>query len=250
MQRWRVSLDQSIVPRRVLTQFAWSVYAQKSDTGQIVDEARPAAGPTPAVNRSGTLDYSQDTVRRNRPGAEGLYTERPERPGDLRRQLQTSHVRHAAGSRGHQRAHRRRRPADEPDPPDQVLPEERGGRDRRLRAGGVAPGPRAARSRRPLRPFFARSRRHGHGLPRDHEPGAGGLFGRCGLIEARCVGPGVGGHHAARAVRGRVPGAALQRRQQRLHEPAGRLHVDSEHRPEAGDETTTSRAESGRRSGA
>jgi hemoglobin/transferrin/lactoferrin receptor protein len=61
MQRRRVSVDQSLVNRAGLTQWSWSLYAQQSDTSQIVDEARAAAGPTPAVNRSGTLDYTQDS---------------------------------------------------------------------------------------------------------------------------------------------------------------------------------------------
>ena len=79
MQRRRVSVDHSLVNRAGLTQWSWSLYAQQSDTGQIVNEVRPAAGPTPPVNRSGTLDYSQHsyggTVQGRQavtPGGQGL----------------------------------------------------------------------------------------------------------------------------------------------------------------------------------
>ena len=42
--------------------------------------------------------------------------------------------------------------------------------------------------------------------------------------------------HAARAVRRRIPRAAVQRRQQRLHQSARRLHVDPQHRSRRRDE--------------
>jgi hemoglobin/transferrin/lactoferrin receptor protein len=61
MRRQRVSLDQSIVSLWGLSQFSWSGYVQRSDSDQIVDEVRTAAGPTPALNRQGTLTYSQDS---------------------------------------------------------------------------------------------------------------------------------------------------------------------------------------------
>jgi hemoglobin/transferrin/lactoferrin receptor protein len=61
MRRQRVSLDQSLVNRWGLTQWSWSAYAQRSDSDQVINEARSAAGPAPAVNRSGTLNYSQDS---------------------------------------------------------------------------------------------------------------------------------------------------------------------------------------------
>ncbi len=57
MRRRRFSLDQQIAGRR--TQWAWSAYAQASDTGQVVRELR-AAGPA-RVDRTGTLDYQQDS---------------------------------------------------------------------------------------------------------------------------------------------------------------------------------------------
>ncbi len=61
MQRQRLSIDQSLVNRFGLNQWSWSLYAQQTDTDQIIDEVRTAAGPTPAVNRHGTLDYAQDS---------------------------------------------------------------------------------------------------------------------------------------------------------------------------------------------
>jgi len=62
MKRRRVSVDQGFVNRAGLTQWSWSLYAQQSDTLQVVDETRAAAGPTPAIFRSGTLDYSQHSL--------------------------------------------------------------------------------------------------------------------------------------------------------------------------------------------
>jgi hemoglobin/transferrin/lactoferrin receptor protein len=61
MQRRRVSVDHTLVNRAGLNLWQWSAYVQNSDTDQVVDEVRPAAGPTPAVNRRGTLDYTQES---------------------------------------------------------------------------------------------------------------------------------------------------------------------------------------------
>jgi hemoglobin/transferrin/lactoferrin receptor protein len=62
MQRRRLSVDQSVVGLG-LTQWSWSGYVQQSDTRQVVDELRITTGTGPAltVNRSGTLDYDQDS---------------------------------------------------------------------------------------------------------------------------------------------------------------------------------------------
>jgi hemoglobin/transferrin/lactoferrin receptor protein len=62
LARHRVSIDQSLVGRGGLTQWSWNLYAQQSDTGQVVDELRAAAGATPRLNRHGTLDYAQDSA--------------------------------------------------------------------------------------------------------------------------------------------------------------------------------------------
>lgn len=61
MQRQRVSVDQAMVNTVGLNTLTWSLYSQQSDTDQVVDEFRTAAGPTPAMNRSATLDYTQDS---------------------------------------------------------------------------------------------------------------------------------------------------------------------------------------------
>jgi hemoglobin/transferrin/lactoferrin receptor protein len=74
MQRRRASIDQSLVNRWGLTQWSWSFFAQQSDTDQIVDEVRAPAGPTPMVNRNGTLAYTQDTVGGTALGRKALST--------------------------------------------------------------------------------------------------------------------------------------------------------------------------------
>jgi hemoglobin/transferrin/lactoferrin receptor protein len=61
MQRQRLSVDHAIANRAGLTQLSWNAYLQQTDTDQIVNEARTAAGPTPALNRHGTLNYTQDS---------------------------------------------------------------------------------------------------------------------------------------------------------------------------------------------
>lgn len=64
MQRLRVSVDQAIDNRGGMNHWAWSLYAQNSDTGQVVDEVRTTAGigPSTTLLRSGTLDYEQRTL--------------------------------------------------------------------------------------------------------------------------------------------------------------------------------------------
>lgn len=61
MRRRRISIDHTLVNRAWLNQWSWNVYAQQSDTGQVVDELRITSGSGVAstVNRSGTLDYEQ-----------------------------------------------------------------------------------------------------------------------------------------------------------------------------------------------
>ncbi len=64
MHRIRVSVDQAIDNRAGMNHWAWSLYAQNSDTGQVVDEVRTTAGigPSTTLLRSGTLDYEQRTL--------------------------------------------------------------------------------------------------------------------------------------------------------------------------------------------
>ena len=63
MDRWRGSADQLIVDWAGLNTLSWNLYAQQSDTAQVVDEVRISSGtgPPTTINRSGTLDYTQDT---------------------------------------------------------------------------------------------------------------------------------------------------------------------------------------------
>lgn len=63
MQRRRFSLDHDLVNRAGLNQWSWNLFVQQSDTRQVVDEVRITTGTGPAltVNRSGTLDYDQDS---------------------------------------------------------------------------------------------------------------------------------------------------------------------------------------------
>lgn len=62
MRRRRVSIDHTLANRGGLNQWSWNLYAQASDTEQVVDEVRitSGAGPSSTVNRTGTLDYEQD----------------------------------------------------------------------------------------------------------------------------------------------------------------------------------------------
>jgi hemoglobin/transferrin/lactoferrin receptor protein len=63
MQRRRVSVDHALTNRGGLHQWSWNLYAQNSDTRQVVDEVRitSGAGPALTVNRSGTLDHAQNS---------------------------------------------------------------------------------------------------------------------------------------------------------------------------------------------
>jgi hemoglobin/transferrin/lactoferrin receptor protein len=63
MDRWRASLDQQVVDWAGLNTVSWNLYAQQSDIDQVVDEVRSSAGagPSTTINRSGTMDYSQET---------------------------------------------------------------------------------------------------------------------------------------------------------------------------------------------
>ncbi len=58
MRRRRVSLDHSLMNLAGLNQLSWNVFAQNSDTNQIVDELQTT---TVTFQRHGTLDYSQKT---------------------------------------------------------------------------------------------------------------------------------------------------------------------------------------------
>ena len=63
MRRWRGSLDQTVVDWGGLNLLSWNAYLQRSETDQVVDEVRISNGTGPAVtvNRSGTLEYEQNT---------------------------------------------------------------------------------------------------------------------------------------------------------------------------------------------
>lgn len=62
MRRRRLSIDQAVDNRGGLNHLAWSVFAQDSSTGQIVDEVRATTGLAPVtILRTGTLDYDQQT---------------------------------------------------------------------------------------------------------------------------------------------------------------------------------------------
>ncbi len=62
MRRRRLSVDHTLLDRGGLSQWSWNLYAQTSDTGQVVDEFRitTGAGPAQTINRSGTLEFDQD----------------------------------------------------------------------------------------------------------------------------------------------------------------------------------------------
>ncbi|MCC7126714.1 MAG: TonB-dependent hemoglobin/transferrin/lactoferrin family receptor [Acidobacteria bacterium] len=63
MRRQRYSIDQTIDNRLRMNHLSWSLYAQNSDTDQVVDEVRVMTGPTSlTVLRNGTLEYEQQTI--------------------------------------------------------------------------------------------------------------------------------------------------------------------------------------------
>ena len=60
-ERWRTSLDHTLVGRAGLDVLAWSFYGQANDTSQVVDETRTTTGfgpPIPAF-RNGSLAFEQ-----------------------------------------------------------------------------------------------------------------------------------------------------------------------------------------------
>jgi hemoglobin/transferrin/lactoferrin receptor protein len=63
MRRWRASVDQDLSGRLGLDHASWRLYAQRSETDQVVDELRVTTSPgrTTTVDRHGTLEYGQDT---------------------------------------------------------------------------------------------------------------------------------------------------------------------------------------------
>ncbi len=61
MARQRYAVDHAMTGRLGLNTLSWNLYVQRSDTAQVVNESRVAAGRTPAVQRAGTLDFSQDS---------------------------------------------------------------------------------------------------------------------------------------------------------------------------------------------
>jgi hemoglobin/transferrin/lactoferrin receptor protein len=64
MQRYRFSVDQSVDNRVGLNYLWWNLYAQNTDTNQILSELRSTtgAGVRSVIDRDGTLNYDQDTL--------------------------------------------------------------------------------------------------------------------------------------------------------------------------------------------
>jgi sirohydrochlorin ferrochelatase len=226
MRRRRASVDQQIAAASGRTQWAWNAFVQSSATDQVVRELRAAGRPDRSQRHA---RVRTGHVRRRGAEPDDALDRRPRRPGDGRRRLQAAHLRHATRPRRRGHRQRRHRAAGGADHPDEVLPEKRRPRGGRLRAGRDAPGPPHARPRRPLRPFLARRRRARRRLPGHAQPDGGRFLRRRRVVAPRRRGPGVGRRHAPRPVRGRLPRAAVQRGQQRVHESPGRLHVGPEH---------------------
>ncbi|MET0556934.1 MAG: TonB-dependent receptor [Vicinamibacteria bacterium] len=63
LRRFRASVDQDLSGRLGLDHVSWRLFAQRSETDQVVDELRvtTAAGRTTTIDRHGTLEYEQDT---------------------------------------------------------------------------------------------------------------------------------------------------------------------------------------------
>jgi hemoglobin/transferrin/lactoferrin receptor protein len=63
LRRWRASVDQDLTGRLGLDHVSWRLFAQRSETDQVVDELRVTTSPgrTTTVDRHGTLEYAQDT---------------------------------------------------------------------------------------------------------------------------------------------------------------------------------------------
>ena len=238
LQRTRVSVDHRIDNVIGLQQLSWSAYAQDSNTDQVVDEVRTTtgAGVRTTILRSGTMEYEQQGFGGTVQGRKLADARRPRAALHVRRRLQAQHVRHAARSPRHQSGDRRRGAQHRPDPADQIFPEERRRRSRRLHPGGNALRPRDAGARRALRPLLDGWRRDRSDLPRKPEPGAGGLRRRCGVVAHWRGHPRHRSGDDRVAVRGRIPRASLQRDQQRVHESRGRLHVAAESEPAGRDE--------------
>ena len=153
----------------------------------------------------------------------------------VRRQLQDRLLRHAARP-DRDRYRHRTAGGDRPGLPEQVLPGERRGRSRRLSPGRYPVRPHHPRARRALRPLLARRQPGRPGVPLERQPGSGRLLGRRPVAQDRHDGAVDRRGDAARAVRGRIPGASLQRRQHRLRQSPRRLYDAAEHGAPGGDE--------------
>jgi hemoglobin/transferrin/lactoferrin receptor protein len=76
LRRWRASVDQDLSGRLGLDHVSWRLYAQRSETDQVVDELRVTTSPgrTTAVDRHGTLEYEQDTLGGHLQGRKAVRT--------------------------------------------------------------------------------------------------------------------------------------------------------------------------------
>ena len=161
MQRRRVSVDQSLVNRAGLNQLVVERYtSSNSDTDQVVDEVRTAAGPDAGASTArGTLDYTQDSYGGALQGRKAARAGQPGAAVHLRRQLQAQHLRHAPRSPRHQR----RRPAPWCRRPNLILPTKYFPKSDVGETGAYVQARDAARPRltlvpgRPLRPLLART---------------------------------------------------------------------------------------------
>ena len=245
-QRWRLSLDQTLAGRAGLDLVSWMVHGSRSDTSQLLEDertvatlfgGRPLAPPTPE-QRLGTFDFDQRTVGGTAQGRKRLG-------GAVRGVVLTF-----GGSYQRDRFDTLRdieTRALLPGPPlpgtgtGPVYPTKFFPASDVTEAGAylqaeietgrftITPG----RTLRPLRNRRRPARRH---LPDHPQPDAGRLLGRRGLAEAGRGGASERRLHPPRPVRQRVPRAAVQRRQQRLHEPGRRRPDAAQPRPASGDE--------------
>ena len=235
-ERKRLSIDHTLIDRG-LDQLSWRLYGQFNDTAQVIDRERMTFGfgpPFPSL-RHGTLDFEQVGYGTSLQGQQWsgdpeqgmLITAGASYKSDyfdiLRDRTETHGI------------------TQQPVPtslnlPDQVLPGEHRLGSRRLSAGRAPVRPLLLRARRALRPLRARRQPGRSGLHREPEPHRRRLLRRGRLSQARRGGEPDGRADRARAILGRIPGAALQRHQHRVHQPPRRLYDPAQSRPAGRDQ--------------
>ena len=238
MDRWRGSVDQMVVDWAGLNTLSWNLYAQQSDTAQVVDEVRitSGAGPATTINRSGTLDYTQDTY------GGGAQARKAFVPGGHALLVTFGgNAKHDVFDMLRDRLDVNAGTGAVVPPVGLILPSKYFPKSAVDTVAGYVQGEMKlgaadAGAGRALRPLLDGRRRDRRGLHRHPEPAGGRLLRRRGLGAAGRSGRPQRQGHRARPVRRRLPGAALQRDQQRLHQPPGRLHLDSQHRAGARDQ--------------